>query len=72
VEPNLGKQLHAPIGHPSGKRTTVTIAYPHIPAAPTSPAINRGTASTLTQRRKAVADTMSRPNTSEVIANENR
>ncbi|MDQ1464519.1 MAG: hypothetical protein QOC73_1460, partial [Actinomycetota bacterium] len=42
------------------------------PAAPTSLAINRGTASTLTQRRKAVADTMSRPNTSEVIANENR
>jgi hypothetical protein len=37
----------------------VTIAYPHIPVAPTSPAINRGTALTLAQRRKAIADTMS-------------
>jgi hypothetical protein len=38
----------------------VTIAYPHIPAAPTSLAINRGTALTLGQRPKAIADIMSR------------
>jgi hypothetical protein len=37
----------------------VTTAYPHIPAAPTWPAINRSTASTLGQHRKAIADTMS-------------
>jgi hypothetical protein len=37
----------------------MTSAYPHIPAAPTSPAINRGTALTLGQRRKGIADTMS-------------
>ena len=38
----------------------MTTAYTHIPVAPTSPAINRGTALTLGQRRKAIADTMSR------------
>jgi hypothetical protein len=38
----------------------VTSAYPHIPAARTSLAINRGTALTLGQRQKAIADTMSR------------
>jgi hypothetical protein len=37
----------------------VTSAYPHIPAAPTSPAINGSAAFTLGQRRKAIADTMS-------------
>jgi hypothetical protein len=72
MEPHLGEQLHAPIGHPSGKSTTVTIANPHIAAAPTSPAINRGTASTIAQRRKAIADTTRWPNTTEATANENR
>jgi len=50
----------------------VTIANPHIAAAPTSPAINRGTASTIAQRRKAIADTTRWPNTTEATANENR